>query len=201
MIVPGAGRGWGWRFCANFRAGGKVAYTPYMVGSLVLLLASRHSVHHPPVWFDRTVAGYVLKNEMLGVVDPRSGFYVVRDGDCDGAFLSLTLTRDRHIVKNAGYRVPSLDPTPSGDGSRPLATKRLSPLSTGKGVAIGFSPSRVAARLGHPTKIQHSGDRKQFLDYVYRLEEKASGASYEQTYTFKQGRLIQIEFSSAAGGG
>ncbi len=157
-----------------------------MVGSLVLLLVSRHTVHHPPIWFDRRVTGYSLKNAPLGVFDAKSGFYVVRAGDCDGAFLSITLTRDRHIVKNAGYRVPSLDASKDGDESKRLAAKRLSPLSTGKGVRIGFSPSRVAARLGRPTQIQRSGERKQFVDYVYRLEERPDGASYQQTYTFNR---------------
>ncbi len=177
-----------------------------MFASVVLLLvASGSAKAGPPAWFDRMLAGYELqydqKHGQAGVYDAKTGYFLIRDIECDGGIVSVFLTRDRHMVSNASYKVPNFTPNPDeGAGSQPLTNKPLSSLSTGKGVTIGFSRAQMEAKLGKPTQVKHSGPRKQFVDCIYRWQDKPGeeGITYEETYTFKEGKLIQIEFLKTA---
>lgn len=154
---------------------------------------------------DWNLAGYKLasgeENGIFGLFDPATGFYMMRDIECDGADVILTLTRDRHVIYDAGYSVPSLGPKFPDEGRRKLDTKGLASLKTGKGVAIGDPTSRVRSKLGHPTTIKHTGDRKQYLTYEYKWTDKSNGdrADYIETYTFRDNKLIEIIFDQEAG--
>ncbi len=109
----------------------------------------------------------------------------MRTVECDGGILGLVLTRDRHVVAQDGYSVPSL----GKKGDMALTTKALPSLRTGKGVVIGDSPNAVRTRLGAPTKVTPHG---RFVDYVYK--GRRGDGDHEQTYTFKAGRLIEVSF-------
>lgn len=147
-----------------------------------------------PRGIDRGMAGYALaydpKHGSVGVHDPRRGFYLIRSIDCDGAMVTLLLTRDRNEVAEMGYRVPGFVPQSGENGSSALEERPLPSLRTPKGVAIGDSPAAVRARLGAPTRTRPHGP---FLDLVYVWKPKQE-APHEQRYTFKQGRLIELEF-------
>lgn len=153
-----------------------------------------------PRWLDRMIAGYAIAidapHDTIGVHDAARGFYLVRTIECDGAIISLTLTRDRNVVAEAGFAVPNFTPRSGDNGSLPLVSKPLRSLATGKGVLIGDAPSSVVRRLGAPTVKK---DHRPFLDYVYRVQlNEEAKTSYEQRYTFKGGRLIEIQFGRDA---
>jgi len=157
--------------------------------------------HKAPKWFDTTLAGYAFKydekHSMAGVHDPKTGFYLMRNVECDGGVLILTLTRDRNIVTGNGYKVLGFVPKTHDNGSLQLTEKPLPSLATGHGIRIGDSPAKIRAKLGAPTKIGRSGARKQWTDwhYVWRTGEHDETLKYEQRYTFKAGKLIEVEFS------
>ena len=120
--------------------------------------------------------------------------------------MTIILTRDRHIVSDYGYIVPGFkDGSKEYEPSRKLTLKPLKELVTGNGVRIGDTPTAVTTRLGHPTTIKHSGSRRQYLDYEYYTESPRvrNGdiftESYTETYTFKAGKLIEINFNSDHG--
>ncbi len=168
-----------------------------MFAALSLALTARE-----PAWMDRLLAGYALKydqkHSVTGIHDPKSGFYLIRDVECDGGVLIVTLTRDRNIVTGNGYKVVGFVPKTHDNGSLQLVEKALPNLSTGKGIAIGASTSRVRSRLGRPTKIGHSGARRQWLDWTYIWINKKEDVKYTERYTFKANKLIEVEFSRLA---
>lgn len=157
-----------------------------------------------PAWLDTNIAGYALKyNEQfspVGVFDPKSGFYIVRGVECDGAHLRLTLTRDRQAVVGEGYIVPNYTTPDGGKGYSPLKVKPFQSLRTGKGVQIGDTVAQVKARLGKPTKIAKTGSRKQFDELTYFWSDVKNGEGHEWSniYTFKNGKLIEITFDREA---
>lgn len=157
-----------------------------------------------PTWLDLKVAGYALKfddqNPMIGVHDAKSGFYLVRGVECDGAHLRVTLTRDRKIVSDEGYQIPGYKPVDGIERYLTLKEKPLSTLSTGKGIKIGDSPQRVRTLLGAATKTQKTGSRKQFdeMTYFWRDVKNGEGWEWTNTYTFKGGKLIEISFNREA---
>jgi hypothetical protein len=145
---------------------------------------------------DTHVAGYALafdaQHGLAGVYDPKRNFYMVRGIECDGGHVELLLTRDRREVVNRGFAVPSLDEK----NGMPLKTASLRSLATGKGIEIGAPTGAVRQRLGAPTKTERTGDRKQFLNYVYHWRDVKNGvgAEWTNTYVFKADRLIEISF-------
>jgi len=147
-----------------------------------------------PSWLDLTIAGYSLAYDQTHsqalVHDKKSGYYIRREIDCDGAMVSLELTRDRHDVGDGS--------TENGHLAVPGAVEKpLRRLSTGKGTRIGDSTAALTKRLGKPLMVQRSGARKQFTDYVYVWDTHEKGGTpvqYAETYTFKAGKLIQIVF-------
>ena len=157
----------------------------------------------PPRWVDGQIAGYSLARDatryQTGIADPTTGLFVVRRLDCDGAHLSLTLTRDRNVVERSGYDVPGFESRGPSVGSWPLTSRSLPTLATGKGVHIGDAPSTVTRTLGRPAKIVRSGARGQFTEHRYLWRIPAGSSSEfpvvnEQVYTFKGERLIEIAF-------
>lgn len=148
-----------------------------------------------PKWLETKVAGRNVK--YVGIHDSRNGYYLIGGGDCDGAHRRLTLTRDRRIVANEGYKVVAPELGLKGDGYKTLQEARL-PLSTGKGVRIGDTPRKVVAKLGNPTRTELSGSRKQFVEFHYDWNDvkNGEGVIYGNTYVFKAGRLIEISLVS-----
>jgi hypothetical protein len=171
-----------------------------------LMLSRPLSGHHQPKWLDQSLAGYAFeydeKHGQAGVFDSKSGFFILREIDCDGAVVSLTLTKDRNIATSQGYLVPDFTPKTGSPGSNPLTVKSLPSLSTGKGVTIGDSGAQVQSRLGSPTLRHHTGERKQYVELVYSWKDGKADNDfrYTETYTFKAGKLIQIDFLREANG-
>jgi hypothetical protein len=166
-----------------------------LFGAFLLLRDSNE-----PGWMDFTIAGYALKYDRAHsqalIFDKARGFYLRREIECDGGILTLELTRDRRDVADGENVIDGRD-------VHGALHKSLRSLSTGKGITIGDTPSKVVNRLGKPSKIERSGERRQFTDYVYIWKSKESGGNpleYTETYTFKRSLLIQIVFFRDAGG-
>jgi len=145
-----------------------------------------------PKWIDNSLAGYALAydetHKPIGIRDPRSGYMLVRGVECDGAFLTLLLTRDRKAVASEGFRLPKKGS--KNDGVLVIVDRRLTSLRTGKGIEIGTSPHKVQASLGSPKRIELKG---RFVNYVY--EWKAQNEPVQtQRYTFKAEKLIEVCF-------
>ncbi len=161
-----------------------------------MLLVATLAVAASPRWLDRTLAGYALavdgRREMIGVHDTKRGFYLLRTTECDGAILTLTLTHDRNVVTDQGFSVPEFEPKHSDNGSIALVERTLPSLRTGKGVVVGDTPNAVRLRLGSPTRTKRHAP---FLDFVYEGHTReARRTDHVQRYTFKSGRLVEIQF-------
>lgn len=154
-----------------------------------------------PHWFDKTLAGYAFaydqKHEPVAIYDPKTRFMLLRDVECDGADLTLLLTRDRYEMLQYGFLAPDFRPAGKHDEGQKMKVKPLTSLSTGKGVTIGDSPEQTVAKLGRPKKIDKTGRNKQYLNYRYSWTRGRGedGTQYDQTYTFKGGKLIEVMFT------
>src|SRR5579863_3575379 len=144
------------------------------------LQMSRQELRHAPAWLDLKLAGYVLgndeRNPEILVRDKRSGYFMMRTGECDGAILILELTRDHR------------DPQNHFDGGvlQSPKAKHLQ-LTTGKGVKIGCSTTELIHILGRATKVERSGECREYTDYVYEWrtgEKRGDPVEYLETYTF-----------------
>lgn len=156
-----------------------------------------------PRWLDDSLAGYAFAydetHKGVGVRDPKTGFMLLRNIECDSGLLTLILTRDRREVVAQGFKVPGIRTQEGYEGEMPILAKALPRLKTGKGLAIGDSPDSVRARLGKPTHTKRHGP---FVDYVYSARfahydpwiKDTLKATYEQRYVFKTGRLIEVRF-------
>jgi len=175
-----------------------------------LLAIASHARHSPPAWMDWMLAGYALasgvKHNDVGVFDPSNGYYLVRDLECDGGFITVLLTRDRREVCGEGYFVPNYHPAyrPDGveNGTMKLRVGTLRSLSSGHGVGIGDTPEAVRARLGVPTKVAREGGHRQYLAWSYVWVQGFTHddqVTYTEKYTFKAGKLIEMCFSQDAG--
>lgn len=174
-----------------------------MICALVFAsLVTSHS--KPPAWLDRKLAGYLLvddeKHTDVCVYDQKTGFILERGIECDGGIIYLVLTRDRNVPATEGYIVPGFKTGESESERNKVVLKSLPSLSTGKGVTIGDTPKMLESRLGRPTRIKRSGSREQFLDYVFEWSEGKGDldSTYTETFTFKAGRLIEINFLKAS---
>jgi len=170
----------------------------FLITLAVAALAAHSRGSAEPPWMDWVLAGYSLDHgSVVGIYDKERNYYLLRDFACDGADVTISLTRDRNYACDEGFYVPNFKPTSGENGTQKLTHKPLRSLSTSLGVTIGDTAAQLVQRLGPPTKRQPSGSRDQFLDYLYRWREgKGDDAVlYEETYTFKQGRLIEIIFS------
>lgn len=156
-----------------------------------------------PSWLDHTLAGYAFCVDEfrpdVNIQDPASGFFLVRSSECDGAYVTVLLTRDRRLVKKRGYTLPN---EPHEDTSSfHITPKKLPTLATGKGIKIGDSETRLKSILGRNYKLSVEGSRGQFRVYQYSWEDKSVESmtvSYTQAYTFKAGRLIEVQFSKGS---
>ncbi len=170
-----------------------------MVFATVLVTATllRNSSANNSAPPTQELAGYALlsdrTHEPTVVHDPKSGFFLLRQSECDGGLLTLELTRDHHDLP------PDLAEFASWEGQGHIKfpiEKPLPSLKTSKGVSIGDTPAKLTQLLGKPKKIEPSGERAQYTDYVYKRRggRGERDAEYTETYTFKHGLLIQILF-------
>jgi len=158
---------------------------------LSILLPVALASHRPPAWFDPMLAGYKFaydeKHGSVAVHDSKTGFFLVREIECDGGIVTLTLTRDRKEVSNMGYTVTGNSPPDSGIPK--VVEKPLPNLSTGKGLSIGDSEANMKSLYGQPKSVHLDGNAKQFRVCTYK---RKTDANYEASYTFKAGKLIEI---------
>lgn len=154
-----------------------------------------------PAWLDRTLAGYALASSEhqrpICVHDKRSGYFLVRDIECDGGSITVVLTRDRKELSELGVTMPGTEAHTSWIR---IVEKPLPSLSTGKGIQIGDSEATVTRLLGRPTKRSIEGSRGQFRVARYQWTEKDDQlpTEYVEAYTFKAGRLIEVNFSKSS---
>jgi hypothetical protein len=111
--------------------------------------------------------------------DPKSGYYVCKNIDCD-AEVTVRLTKDRRMVNN------------SGNIERPLE------LSTKHGIRIGMSPDEVLRTLGQPNRTAIRGSNKEYWCALYMKIDTKAEQALNNTYIFKHGKLIEIEITLTA---
>ncbi len=168
----------------------------------VALITGPHKHSAPPAWLDFMLAGYGLtydeKHVDVAVYDPKSKYFLVRDAECDGGIITLTLSRDPITATENGFKLPPELGGADNEGSQPVKVKRLPVLATGKGIRIGDPINRVRTVLGKPTKT--TGSPKSDLDMTYTWTTGSGDLDYEydEVYTFESGTLVEISFSREA---
>ena len=126
--------------------------------------------------------------------DPASGYYLYKNLECDGAHVSVTLTKDRRMVTESGFELARF----GRKAKEPLLNdieKRSIGLSTKNGIRIGMSREEVRAKLGQPTKTAVRGSHKEFWCALYKktiMRNHEEGDVLRNTYIFKDGHLIEI---------
>lgn len=173
-----------------------------VAAAAVLIGPQKHHRHHPkPWWVTDTFTGLdQLKTDdqtgTPGFYDPRTGFMYYSGGDCDGADLYEAITRDRYELVGQGFDVPNFQPLHGQrDGSQKMYKAPLT-LTTKMGVKIGDDPKQLVALVGRPHKIEVQGSRNQFRVYHYERHSRSEGRTFCEDYTFKKGKLIEINLNS-----
>lgn len=129
--------------------------------------------------------------------DPKSGYYLYKSMECDGAHRLITLTRDRRMVMESGFEVARFG-RKKDDVPRTKIEERALTLATKHGIAIGMSREAVVEKLGPPTRTAVRGASKQYWCALYKkvvMEDRENGAVLRNTYIFKDGKLIEIAIS------
>ena len=174
-----------------------------MLAASILLVTTAlgpKTTHKAPAWLDYSIATYILRadetHEALAVFDAKTGYFLIRDNECDGGIITLILTKDRNEVANLGYRVPNFKRSDNEESILKLTFKSLPSLSTGLGIRIGDSEATLTKRFGKPKEINISGSRDQFTEYNYKWKTRKddSDGEFDETYIFKAGKLIEIMF-------
>jgi hypothetical protein len=121
---------------------------------------------------------------------------LIRNIECDGADITLLLTKDRYEVDGMGVGIPAFSKDLTNKDMQ-AKEKPLPNLQTGKGISIGDDIQEVMSKLGAPSKRFMTGNRHQFANLLYSwLKGKGIEADlYEETYVFKADRLIEILFT------
>ena len=126
--------------------------------------------------------------------DPKSGYYLYKSMDCDGAHTSITLTKDRRMVTESGFEVARFGRKPQEAAGNKIDERALD-LVTKHGIRIGMSRAEVVAKLGPPTKTAVRGNQKEFWCALYKkaeMEDKVTGQVLRNTYIFKNDKLIEM---------
>lgn len=71
---------------------------------------------------------------------------------------------------------------------------KLPSLAAGNGVAIGDRPERLRRLLGRPNSTERARGQRGALTFTYRYRygKRGSRRKYEADYTFRNGRLWEI---------
>jgi hypothetical protein len=67
---------------------------------------------------------------------------------------------------------------------------------TERGVRIGDNELQLVSRLGRPSKIERAGLMSDVRVFRYQSNASSDHRVYNEAYTFRGGRLIEIQFSS-----
>ena len=173
-----------------------------LAAAAALLTPPKHHRHHvDPWWVTDTFTGLpnfdseALEDDgITGIYDPRSGFMYFEGGDC-GDHIQV-VTRDRYEMAEEGYDVPNFEPLYGRhNGTEDMLTGRLT-LTTTRGVKIGDDPDQLVALVGKPHKIEVQGSRSQFRVYHYERHDDDQSRSFDEDYTFKANKLIEITLES-----
>jgi hypothetical protein len=161
----------------------------------MLTLVATAAILSPPARVTDSVGGFSVQGRTLSQAcrhDSRTGHYLLKQLDCDGAHVAVVLTRDRNMVEDWGYDVPNFG-TPDPRGA--IEAKPF-PLETKNGIRIGMTVAQVEGRIGRPDRVGRRGASGEFLCYLYRkitMEDKENGYALRNTYVFKGGRLIEVQ--------
>ena len=163
----------------------------FSVFGVVILLAAWPS--------NFTVAASGMSAEARGVTfgcwhDPKSGYYLYKAMDCDGAHTGITLTKDRRMVVESGFEVARFGRKPEEAAGNNIEERSLD-LTTRHGIRIGMSRDEVVGKLGTPTKTAQRGKNNEFWCALYKkveMKDKVSGRVLRNTYIFKHDKLIEI---------
>lgn len=133
--------------------------------------------------------------------DPKTGYYLYKGIECDGAHASITLTKDRRMVSESGFKVPSL--THKQEYFRETQVdERPIQLSTKNSVRIGMSRDEVLHRLGKPVLTAVRGKNSEYWCALYKKVNRKDELMLRNTYIFKHGKLIEISVNlDSIGGG
>ena len=126
--------------------------------------------------------------------DPESGYYLYKTVDCDGAHVSITLTKDRRMVEDCGFEVARFGRKPEEGNGQAIEDRKIE-LATKSGIRIGMTREQVEEKLGPPTRTAVRGAKKEFWCALYKkvvMKDRETGRVLRNTYIFKHGKLIEI---------
>ncbi len=129
--------------------------------------------------------------------DPESGYYLYKAIDCDGAHVSITLTKDRRMVQDSGFEVARFGRKPE-EGPGKAVEERKIDLATKGGIRIGMTRAEVEEKLGKPTRTAVRGEKKEYWCALYKkvvMKDRETSRVLRNTYIFKNGRLIEISIN------
>ncbi len=129
--------------------------------------------------------------------DAESGYYLYKAINCDGAHVSVTLTKDRRMVESCGFEVARFGRKPE-DAPGTAVEERKIDLATKHGIRIGMTREQLEEKLGKPTRTAVRGEKKEFWCALYKkvvMKDRERGCVLRNTYIFKHGKLIEISIN------
>ena len=143
-----------------------------------------------PAWVPNDLAGFAIgfgkESAQIKRQDARSGLWIARMIECDGAHVSLVLTRDKKLI----HVEDGWDP----NSSKPTALRYL---GTDRGVLIGMTETQVSGKIGKPQKRKLDGPYVR-TSYEWKNLKNGEGFIYSQELVFKKGDLIEISVGREA---
>lgn len=136
------------------------------------------------------LAGYTIeKSNEVYLRDPKTGYVLMRNGDCDGALKRIQLYPSvEDMARNND---------PDWVHGLTFQTKPLT-LETGRGIRVGDRPERVFREMGKPTWRGGSAyvPEEEVWSYHHIVGTKKSGVEYRTLFRFRRGRVTGIELHS-----
>lgn len=129
--------------------------------------------------------------------DPKTGYYIYKNMECDGGHRAITITKDRRVLEEAGYDTTRFGRKPKEWMPYKIETRPF-PASAGNGVRMGMTKSSLLKKLGKPAKTAVRGKRGEFWCALYKkadLDAKKEGQVLRNTYIFKNGRLVEMKIN------
>jgi hypothetical protein len=126
--------------------------------------------------------------------DAKSGYFLYKSMECDGAHTHITLTKDRRMVESAGFDIARFGRKPEFAPIQKVEDRSL-PLATKHGIAIGMTREDVVKKLGTPVRTAVRGGNRQYWCALYKkvlMETRDTGQVLRNTYIFKNDKLIEI---------
>lgn len=127
--------------------------------------------------------------------DSNSGWYALKTTECDGAHVAVTITKDRHIIEDAGYDVPNFGKgMDEFYGPNRIEERTFTP-KTKNNISVGSTAAQITKALGKPKTQFRDGARGQFTVLSYlsvHMVDKENGTSLENQYVLKDGKVIEI---------